>query len=347
MLDGDEEVVVELGGVEAGEREGGKDIAEEEVEVGGEVENRFVVGSVGGWVGEQAGELGLVVEVFPKEGGEDFLAWGQKGVEVEDRFSVGFGDVMVALGFDEGEPVVMGAREAVEGEGVVDPVVEDGEEGGVEVAVCGLEAVGVGEGDENGERGDDREGVDEGAVVLQLVPLRDADREAVEDVVGPEHLQLSAHALRKGAAGVLDRVGRVVAVVVAATLGPRKRGPARHGVRGGVVDGKLVDEDPEGSNQDAGDLEGVGQLEGLFRADLDEFCVGWRNEPLGDGIDLGGVNFLSRMREVWELTTTCGTSSEMATWATVHIRTAEFKRRSLPLMALSTRMIATRCRIGQ
>ncbi len=229
----------------------------------------------------------MLVEVFPEQGGEGFLRRGEGRVEVGEGFAVwGGGDVVVALGFEEDEEVVVGGGEAVEDEGVGDPGVEGGEEGGGEVAVCGLEAFGFGEGDEDGERGDDGEGFDEGAVGLQLVPLWDADWEAVEDVVGLEHLQLFGHALREGAAGVLDGVRRVVAVVVAATLGPGQGGPAGYGVRGGVVDGEFVDEDPEGGDQDARDLEGVGQLEGLFRADLDELCVGWRNEPLGDGVDL-------------------------------------------------------------
>ncbi len=163
-------------------------------------------------------------------------------------------------------------------------------------------------------RGDDGvvggEVAEEGAVVFEFLPLRDGGWEAVEDGVRPEELELGTHALGKGAAGVLNGVRGVVAVVVTAALGPGERGPA-DGVGRGIVDGELVDEDLERGDQDAGDLERVGELEGPLGADFDELGVGGRHEPLGDGVNLLGVSAVAESNggeRLVRLTTTWGTS---------------------------------------
>jgi hypothetical protein len=202
------------------------------------------------------------------------------------------------------------------------------------------------------EKGAGPEGGDDGAVILQLLPLWDGGWEAAEDVFRLlQHPKLSVYALGECATRILNGVGRVVAVVVPAALGPGLLWTARARIVGSIINGELIDENPEGSDEDAGDLEGVGQLERLLRAYLNEFRIGRSNEPLCDWVALGNVSRplfpTSCLRGLGGLTTTCGTSRDIATWATVHIRTAEFRRSLSPLMALRTRMMAARWRIGQ
>ena len=106
-------------------------------------------------------------------------------------------------------------------------------------------------------------------------PLGVAVWQEGEDFVRLENVHQGSDTVCEGPGCVLNRVGGEVAVVVAGTEDPGVRGAfcGREGGRG-IVDCALGDQDLEGSDQDAGALEAVGDLESTFRAHLDKLGVG-------------------------------------------------------------------------